>query len=551
MKRRIGILLLLPLVAGCGKLRGAPATDPCPTWVDVIGPALQENCTTCHRGPTPAADYDLTTYRGTLASGADAEPNVVPGVAASVLAEVLTSTEAPHRGFDALRLSIVRWSGTCGAAYTTRRVHEPGVLVRGEESDAFHGALWRKHRYRADACGRCHQGVTDVVEHPALAKSSRGSAPSCGDCHIDSPTSCDTCHAEVVSGAHSQHLDENAVHRTFGCDECHVEPATLYTPGHVLAANGQLDEAPAEVRFGPIAALTLTPESRARVGEPAYDPMSSTCAAVYCHGATLEDSLALAPTPVWTEVRPVEDCVGCHGMPPQTHGAGAGIADCGVCHVGVLNEAGGIGSPRSHIDGRLSLRAGIDSCDGCHGSGPQGGPPPSLSGATSFTDPGVGAHDAHANPRRGLRGAMECAECHVVPADVRDAAHIDGDGIAEVFEGAFAGIAAADGAQPAYTRETGSCAGVYCHGAGAAHAADAAAGMLNEPRWTAVYDAEVFCGSCHGVPPINESHAETMTISDCAECHAASIDTAGRFRFESGADGAPSSRHINGVIDAN
>jgi hypothetical protein len=67
-----------------------------------------------------------------------------------------------------------------------------------------------------------------------------------------------------------------------------------------------------------------------------------------------------------------------------------------------------------------------------------------------------------------------------------------------------------------WTPSTGDCANA-CHG-------------VARPRWTAVGEGEIACGTCHGIPP--PSHDPEQTILDCATCHPAGFE-----------------HHIDGVVD--
>jgi len=55
-----------------------------------------------------------------------------------------------------------------------------------------------------------------------------------------------------------------------------------------------------------------------------------------------------------------------------------------------------------------------------------------------------------------------------------------------------------------------------------------------------------YCGSCHGVPPADASHAPNLPLTACATCHAATIDAMGNIIVTNGA-----SHHMDGVVDAN
>src|SRR5215211_4767571 len=75
----------------------------------------------------------------------------------------------------------------------------------------------------------------------------------------------------------------------------------------------------------------------------------------------------------------------------------------------------------------------------CHGDETSNAPPKTMSGATETTDVAVGAHRAHLFVASPWHRQVECADCHVVPADVTDPGHLDGDGKAEVTFAMIAG----------------------------------------------------------------------------------------------------------------
>jgi predicted CxxxxCH...CXXCH cytochrome family protein len=152
------------------------------------------------------------------------------------------------------------------------------------------------------------------------------------------------------------------------------------------------------------------------------------------------------------------------------------------------------------------------------------------------------------SPRR-LRGPIPCTDCHRVPEALESDGHIDDPTPAEVFPGgaSFGGLAAAGGAVPDYDFEAGTCADVYCHGGGDVLAGDRSPDLLRTPVWNALDQGQVACGTCHGVPPQDGSHAPELTFRDCAECHT-SVDAFGNVIVRNGPDG-PTSQHIDGDID--
>jgi predicted CxxxxCH...CXXCH cytochrome family protein len=352
-------------------------------------------------------------------------------------------------------------------------VHPSGIL--DETSDAFHGKELERRGWDLALCAKCH------------GDDFRGgkSGVTCTSCHERGPTDCSTCHrGGPTTGAHAQHAASTQ------CGECHVVPASWDAPGHILG-----DTYPAEVVFGATAGRTLDPADRK--GPPVY--ADGACANVYCHGDVLHAGGGIASRPIWNEPAPTGGCDRCHGAPPPSHAR----TDCASCHVG------------PHLDGDLQITT---ACNGCHGDATSAAPPRDLAGNLFTTAIGVGAHRKHVDAPSRLRGPMACETCHLVPATVASAGHIDSAAPAEVIT------------TLGWDRSTESCV-TFCHGAA-------------RPRWTG--SGEVTCGSCHGMPPADPNHTPAMTLASCASCHARSITTGGTVVFD-----GTTTRHIDGIIDGN
>jgi predicted CxxxxCH...CXXCH cytochrome family protein len=212
-------------------------------------------------------------------------------------------------------------------------------------------------------------------------------------------------------------------------------------------------------------------------------------------------------------------CQKCHGA--DFTGGTAGVS-CQQCHA---LQVGADGTP---------------TCSSCHGSAQSPAPPHDLSGNTSSSSRGVGAHKAHLFGRTLISAPIACSVCHKVPADVSSPGHPDHSRPATVT---FSGLALADGAAPVWNGA--SCSNTYCHGGGAKLGGDTAA-SLRAPVWTAA-TAQAFCGSCHGAPPANAQHAG-ITFPDCARCHSTTVGPTGLI-LVSGPPDARTSTHVNGVID--
>jgi predicted CxxxxCH...CXXCH cytochrome family protein len=363
----------------------------------------------------------------------------------------------------------------------------------------------------------------------ALCQSCHGSdfagkatAPSCLTCHQTGPTACDTCHAATpATGAHAAHVAQGLT-----CSECHVVPATWDAPGHILDENGQAIASRARVTFGALANRDVTPPRR--TAPASWDASAGTCTNVYCHGAVLGDPAAAHAQPTWTGGPAQVACGGCHGSPPANHAQ----SECSICHAG-----SGHGTAK-HIDGTIDVGDDTGGCSSCHGQGSSAAPPRGLHGETSRSSIAVGAHAAHLIAGN-LRGPIACTECHLVPASVGDVDHLDTALPAELVFGA---LATSNSALPVWDRASATCSGVYCHGGGATLSGDAAATKLSAPTWTANTVDSVYCGACHGLPPVDEVHLPTQALTDCATCHPGTVGPFGNILVANG-------KHINGAVD--
>lgn len=363
-------------------------------------------------------------------------------------------------------------------------IHPSGIL--DPESADFHGRELERRDWDFALCATCHGEDLDG-----------GTAGvSCTECHQEGVTACTTCHAaEPETAAHPAHLAR------YQCDDCHQVPERWDAEGHILRG-GHADPAPAEVTFGEAAGWR--PGFANEGGEPSYDSDSGTCSGVYCHGDPLGDAAADNPRPVWTASGQAE-CGSCHGEPPASHAEGTA---CATCHP----------SSAPHIDGELAIGT-EPGCSGCHGSEESPAPPRDLSGNTRRSAIGVGAHTRHREVPSRLRGPVPCSGCHQVPAETTSPGHIDSAAPAEVT---LVGGGSWDRADATCTS--------WCHGD-------------SQPIWTAS-TGQVFCGSCHGIPPAGGSHTPDMELTDCAGCHPASVDAFGNILVTGG-----TSQHMDGDVD--
>jgi predicted CxxxxCH...CXXCH cytochrome family protein len=236
---------------------------------------------------------------------------------------------------------------------------------------------------------------------------------------------------------------------------------------------------------------------------------------------------------------------------------------CQECHGEAPNFTGGVsgvscGTAGCHVDDR-DVRKSIVACNTCHGDFharandvASFAPPRDLSRNNATTARGVGAHQIH------LRGgansdAIECKECHTVPAGVFVGEHLTPKGAAKLVFGemTFFDTEGADmtANPPTYNPDdTGgpSCSNTYCHG-------HFTGGNNFTPVWNNVGSGEAACGTCHGDPatgyPLPEGHFSFAGIENCQTCH---YVTQGNPIAERRADGSyiivDISRHVDTSI---
>lgn len=225
------------------------------------------------------------------------------------------------------------------------------------------------------------------------------------------------------------------------------------------------------------------------------------------------------------------------------------LFDCKTCHGD--NYDGGIASP-SCVECHTQPD-GPEACNTCHGNfdDPEIISPPRDTQNNITTDaPGVGAHVAHLL-ENDLGYTIECSTCHIVPQSFAEQGHIDNTPRAEVIFGnlAIANIAA----NPVYDHSSVTCSDTYCHGnfefrkedAPENHKfiyvdSDVMTGNNVSVVWNNVDGSQIYCGSCHGLPPVG--HREDP-LSACGYCHSGIVDTNGNLVD------SLKYKHINGEVD--
>ncbi|QQR91003.1 MAG: CxxxxCH/CxxCH domain-containing protein [Myxococcales bacterium] len=323
----------------------------------------------------------------------------------------------------------------------------------------------------------------------------------CSSCHGDSmspapPTGLDgeSATTDRAVGAHRSHLGEDSVwHGRIECGNCHIVPAETSSPGHIDGDN--------------VAEVTFAALATSNGASPEWN--TETCSNVYCHGATLSGGSLTTPT--WTLVDGSQRACGtCHGYPPPA--PHPQDESCGNCHSTMQPGSDTFLDPQRHINGVLDVGVQGQTCDSCHGSDGIAAPPLDLAGNTQSA--AVGAHRVHLAASDWHR-EIACSNCHVVPVNVDDAGHIDGDNVAEV---------PFDALNPSASFNLGSatCSNLYCHGNG-----QSSNGTM---IWTSTDPVE--CGSCHSTNAANSGqmsgrhqlHVQSKGVT-CRECHNEVIDS--------------------------
>jgi predicted CxxxxCH...CXXCH cytochrome family protein len=151
-----------------------------------------------------------------------------------------------------------------------------------------------------------------------------------------------------------------------------------------------------------------------------------------------------------------------------------------------------------HIDGNVDVNDNA-ACDSCHGSGGESAPPVDVSGSSSTSSRGVGAHRSHLGTSSWHKD-IQCTECHTVPTSTTSVGHLDSPLPAELTWGTLAQNTQWDGV---------ACSNNYCHGS------TLSGGTVTSPRWTDVSGSASQCGSCHGAPP----PPPHTTNTNCGACH--------------------------------
>lgn len=193
---------------------------------------------------------------------------------------------------------------------------------------------------------------------------------------------------------------------------------------------------------------------------------------------------------------------------------------------------------------------GPQACNTCHGEfadPTKVAPPADLSGNTSTSAKGVGAHTAHLNVAE-ISNSLKCSTCHGQFPGFSN--HIDG--LPAEIE--FTDAAVYLGATPTYNASGNlECSNTYCHGnfsflksdsqSPLGYSADKITGNNVSVIWNEVGTGQAECGTCHGLPPAGHStfSGTIQGKEDCYLCHGNVVDNTGKI--------INPELHMNGVKD--
>jgi predicted CxxxxCH...CXXCH cytochrome family protein len=315
---------------------------------------------------------------------------------------------------------------------------------------------------------------------------------------------CASCHgnttATLTSGSHSKHLGSTYV---FACSDCHGTGYSSTTVNDPTHADQTIN-------------ISLTTKSPSGTYSGDGTPANSNfgvCNNTICHGKN---------SATWGTSASNQTCTECHGQP----------------NVAYANISSAIIAPGG---------SGVDT-----------------GGNSVATAPRVGAHQAHLLGSSNISDKMHCGECHVRPAAIQDATHLNFTTATVSFANAV--LAKADTHTPGASKVSGiiNCSNTYCHTANRPVGTGAGqSGVNTPPVWNnstligGTTIADTCTAKCHNLPPggtvSGDTHYGLATIatfsglSACSGCHSATLNASPTTFATIFKD---KTMHINGVADA-
>jgi len=365
MKAKFLIILALISVflLSCSELKEEIISPPVSlklTYKDDIKPILDANCVSCHN--QSSSDFDLSTYFGIVQSG-----TAIAGDPNSKIVKVTQpgGSMRKYLGADSVSKAdkIKKWVVDDSLALGNIKIH-PSDWAQVTSPNS-HAKFLRRTNWNFEQCKQCH----GINYEGGISKS------SCYTCHNGpgGPEACNTCHGNLVNsapprdlsnnfstsargvGAHQSHVKEGKISLGFDCNECHIKPSVLRSPGHLDGSNG------AEVIFQDSSlARHKTPSGIGEyiVPNPVYSFDNLTCSNTYCHGYFRNGNMSNLPR--WNVVDGSQaSCGTCHGLPPSgTHPSVSSTSCANACHSDVVGLSGGklyIKDKSKHVNRKLSL----------------------------------------------------------------------------------------------------------------------------------------------------------------------------------------------------
>lgn len=355
-------------------------------------------CTTCHGeghgdagSPAPPRALDGSRLTTSLGVGAHRQHRAFECTACHVKVKDFADEGHLYRNgvFRAGQAGVVLASNDAGvvswdrdfATCTNTACHAPGST----DTAATHRVpTWTRVDAGEAQCGSCHgkppsnhaDGRCELCHAPGYADGGVDlSRHLNGSVDLKGNGQCDGCHAGAGSaaffdlqgssragvrpvGAHQAHLSGHRLRGPLGCEDCHLVPEKVTSPGHIDS------KPPAKVfnQTGPDAGLAF-----ADGAQPTWESGSGTCANVYCHGGGAklrqDSSPWVARQQRWTDDASAAGCSSCHGLPPRDgrpEHLNTTPITCYTCHGRAIDSTGRIifhtgadgGLTSEHLDGK-------------------------------------------------------------------------------------------------------------------------------------------------------------------------------------------------------
>jgi predicted CxxxxCH...CXXCH cytochrome family protein len=303
-------------------------------------------CATCHLGAEPSVANDSTSVYYYAR-------NHIDGKTTLEFAQMATANGATP-SFDVAALTCAG-SWCHGPSAPSSSVSPAWTLASGPLGcTGCHGTPPPAPHPQVSNCASCHGEVAGgkdgrTIINPSLHVN--------GQVNVQLTTNCNGgCHGTASSpappldvsgasdssapgvGAHQKHLNTTTA-RQVQCNDCHVVPTSVDSPGHLNPAPGSL------VVFSALASSGSV--------NPVWSGMS--CTNVYCHNpatASQPTTGGSVSEPQWTSTGQVV-CGSCHGLPPPSpHPSVTG--SCNGCHTNLTSSMGFIDVSK-HINGTVDF----------------------------------------------------------------------------------------------------------------------------------------------------------------------------------------------------